>query len=111
MALEIKLHQKLSQSLVMTPQLQQAIKLLQLSRGEYLEVLERELLENPILEDARDHENSAPNAGGQERQEEARPEQTKQELDSRGGEEFNVASYLDLYADSYSPSSGGVRRN
>ena len=56
MALEIKLNQKLSQTLVMTPQLQQAIKLLQLGRQDYLEVLERELLENPVLEDARDNE-------------------------------------------------------
>lgn len=54
MSLEIKLNQKLSQSLVMTPQLQQAIKLLQLGRLEYLEVLEKELLENPVLEDAKD---------------------------------------------------------
>lgn len=54
MALEIKLSQKLSQSLVMTPQLQQAIKLLQLGRLEYLEVLEKELLENPVLEVAPD---------------------------------------------------------
>ena len=51
MALEIKLNQKLSQSLVMTPQLQQAIKLLQLGRLDYLEVIEKELLENPVLED------------------------------------------------------------
>ncbi len=53
MALEIKLNQKLSQSLVMTPQLQQAIKLLQLGRHEYLEMLQKELLENPVLEDER----------------------------------------------------------
>ncbi|MCB0325702.1 MAG: hypothetical protein KDD69_19105, partial [Bdellovibrionales bacterium] len=56
MALEIKLNQKLSQTLVMTPQLQQAIKLLQLGRQEYVEVLERELLENPVLEDSREDE-------------------------------------------------------
>jgi len=56
MALDIKLTQKLSQSLVMTPQLQQAIKLLQLGRQEYLEVLEKELLENPVLEDGREDE-------------------------------------------------------
>lgn len=56
MALEIKLNQKLSQSLVMTPQLQQAIKLLQLGRLEYLEVIEKELLENPVLEDGREEE-------------------------------------------------------
>lgn len=50
MALEIKLAQKLTQTLVMTPQLQQAIKLLQLGRLDYLEEIEREVLENPILE-------------------------------------------------------------
>jgi len=54
MALEIKLSQKLSQTLVMTPQLQQAIKLLQLGRLDYLQVIERELLSNPVLEDARE---------------------------------------------------------
>ena len=51
MALEIKLQQKLSQNLVMTPQLQQAIKLLQLGHQEYAEVIENELLENPALEE------------------------------------------------------------
>jgi RNA polymerase sigma-54 factor len=38
----------------MTPQLQQAIKLLQLGRMEYLEVIGQELLENPVLEDVRE---------------------------------------------------------
>jgi RNA polymerase sigma-54 factor len=51
MALEARLVQKLGQSLLMTPQLQQAIKLLQLGRLEYKEALERELMENPILEE------------------------------------------------------------
>lgn len=51
MALEIKITQKLSQSLLMTPQLQQAIKLLQLGRLEYQEAIEQELLENPVLEE------------------------------------------------------------
>ena len=41
MALEFKLQQKLSQNLVMTPQLQQAIKLLQLGHQEYAEVIEK----------------------------------------------------------------------
>ena len=35
---------KIGQSLTMTPQLQQAIKLLQLGRLEYIEALEKELL-------------------------------------------------------------------
>ena len=38
----------------MTPQLQQAIKLLQLGRLEYKEAIEKELLENPLLEEARE---------------------------------------------------------
>ena len=52
MALEIKQHLKLSQQLVITPQLQQAIKLLQLSQPELVELVEKELLENPLLEDS-----------------------------------------------------------
>jgi len=51
MALEIKQSLKLSQQLVITPQLQQAIKLLQLSRLELENLVQHELLENPILEE------------------------------------------------------------
>ena len=42
MALEQKLHLKLSQKLIMTPSLQQAIKMLQLSKLELQEVLNQE---------------------------------------------------------------------
>ncbi|MCA1987153.1 MAG: RNA polymerase factor sigma-54 [Desulfovibrio sp.] len=52
MALELRQSLKLSQQLVMTPQLQQAIKLLQLSRIELLETVQQELLENPFLEES-----------------------------------------------------------
>src|SRR5882724_2632671 len=52
MSIEIKQHLKLSQQLVMTPQLQQAIKLLQLSRMELVNMVRDEMLENPILEDS-----------------------------------------------------------
>ncbi len=54
MALEQRLSLKLSQKLVMTQSLQQAIKLLQMSRLELQETLKEELLENPILEDVQD---------------------------------------------------------
>ena len=50
--MELKQQLKLSQNLVMTPQLQQAIKLLQMSRMELSELVQEELLENPILEDS-----------------------------------------------------------
>ncbi|RYF09956.1 MAG: RNA polymerase sigma-54 factor, partial [Deltaproteobacteria bacterium] len=51
MALDLRLQQKMSQQLVMTPQLQQAIKLLQLSHLEMADVLRDELAQNPILEE------------------------------------------------------------
>jgi RNA polymerase sigma-54 factor len=51
MGLEQKLVQRFSQNLLMTPQLQQAIKLLQLGRPEYIEAIENEVLENPLLEE------------------------------------------------------------
>src|SRR5262252_5326635 len=54
--MEIKQQLRLSQQLVMTPQLQQAIRLLQLSRLELIEEVGRELDNNPVLseEDAGD---------------------------------------------------------
>jgi RNA polymerase sigma-54 factor len=56
MALELRQQLKLTQQLVMTPQLQQAIKLLQLSRLELVNVVQQELVENPVLEEAQDEE-------------------------------------------------------
>ncbi len=50
MALSSKLELRQGQSLVMTPQLQQAIKLLQLSNLELTEFVEGELERNPLLE-------------------------------------------------------------
>jgi RNA polymerase sigma-54 factor len=50
MALTQRLDLRQSQSLVMTPQLQQAIKLLQLSNLEVTAFVERELEQNPLLE-------------------------------------------------------------
>ena len=52
MALELRQHLKLTQQLVMTPQLQQAIKLLQLSRIELISTIQKELEQNPVLEEA-----------------------------------------------------------
>ena len=51
MAYELKTSLKLSQSLLMTPQLQQAIKLLQLSRMELEQFVSTQLAENPCLEE------------------------------------------------------------
>src|SRR5437660_7394915 len=49
--MEIKQQLRLSQQLVMTPQLQQAIRLLQLSRMELIDEIRKELDANPVLAD------------------------------------------------------------
>jgi RNA polymerase sigma-54 factor len=54
MALQMRQDLRMSQQLVMTPQLQQAIKLLQLSRNELQDLVRSELMENPLLEEAQE---------------------------------------------------------
>src|SRR3989475_9717074 len=51
MAMEARLSLRQSQRVVMTPLLQQAIQLLQLSTLELQDVVQKELLENPLLEE------------------------------------------------------------
>jgi RNA polymerase sigma-54 factor len=51
MALAHKLHTKLVQKLILTPSLQQAIKLLPMSTLELADLLNQEMVENPLLEE------------------------------------------------------------
>jgi RNA polymerase sigma-54 factor len=69
MALEQKLSLKLAQKLVMTPSLQQAIKLLQMTRMELETLLTQELVENPVLEENEIVDDETP-----QREEEMAPE-------------------------------------
>jgi RNA polymerase sigma-54 factor len=62
MAMEARLSLKQSQRVVMTPLLQQAIQLLQLSTLELQEVVQKELLENPLLEEVPTDNSEAPEA-------------------------------------------------
>ena len=52
MAMELKQSLKLSQQLIMTPQLQQTIKLLQLSRLELIDTIHEEMETNPLLDES-----------------------------------------------------------
>ena len=61
MAIGPRLELRQGQSLVLTPQLQQAIKLLQLSNMELTSYVESELERNPLLEPA-DENNATPSA-------------------------------------------------
>jgi len=51
MALQQRLHTKLVQKLILTPSLQQAIKLLPMSTLELADMLNQEVVENPMLEE------------------------------------------------------------
>ena len=76
MALEQRLSLKLAQKLVMTPSLQQAIKLLQMTRLELQGVLSQELVENPILEESGDVDDDS---SGDTEAEEAAPDDNSME--------------------------------
>jgi len=54
MALESRLELRLSQKLILTPQLQQAIKMLQMPHLELSDFLTQEMMENPLLEEVLD---------------------------------------------------------
>ena len=62
MAMETRLSLRQSQRVVMTPLLQQAIQLLQLSTLELQEVVQKELLENPLLEEVAPETGDGPEA-------------------------------------------------
>lgn len=74
-----RLDLKQSQNLVMTPQLQQAIKLLQLNNQEIAEFIEEEIAENPLLEKVE----KEPNEADAEREDKAeRAEATLEDFDA-----------------------------
>ena len=109
MALEIRQQLKLSQQLVMTPQLQQAIKLLQLSRMELMDVVREELEENPVLEEGQETPDEKTPGEEEQAAAEAQSQETTQEAEGEGDgmADIDWKTYLESYslggttADSY----------
>ncbi|HZY02772.1 MAG TPA: RNA polymerase factor sigma-54 [Anaeromyxobacteraceae bacterium] len=104
MSLELKQHLKMTQQLVMTPQLQQAIKLLQLSRLELVDLIRTELTENPLLEDPGDEEEGRAEAESPSEQQaaEAAPapkeaERLEEVKGEEGANEIDWDQYLEHY--------------
>lgn len=79
MALELKQQLKQTQQLLMSPQLQQAIKLLQMSRLELVEHIQQELLENPFLEEVQQEAETINNDKNFEELNENRPADMQEE--------------------------------
>jgi len=90
MAIGLKQSLNLSQQLVMTPQLQQAIKLLQLSRMEMENLINTELVENPMLEESAESESTTQSMNDVEQNANAKPEENPQ-----ASEDFNWENYLE----------------
>ena len=81
MALETKLLLKTTQKLVMTATLQQAIKLLPLSRLELIQKVHQEILENPFLEEVATQEMSDTDLANAELSQETSQESEEFEVD------------------------------
>ncbi|NQV82851.1 MAG: RNA polymerase factor sigma-54 [Rhodospirillales bacterium] len=92
MALTPRLDMRQSQSLVMTPQLQQAIKLLQLSNLELGEFVETELEKNPMLErDEGDRDDTGERDSGDGISEDASSGDASGETDALQSIDFDAA--------------------
>jgi RNA polymerase sigma-54 factor len=98
-ALELRQQLKLSQQLIMTPQLQQAIKLLQLSRLELLDTIHEELETNPLLEETLDEGTERDGTGEDqvEPPEAVAEEYNEIQVVEKLREDFDWDSYLDEY--------------
>ena len=105
MAFELRQNLKLTQQLIMTPQLQQAIKLLQMSRLDLVDMVNQEMEENPLLEEVvSDEDPEAEKKIEPEQTEEGDREESKAvertgELTGEGDgrEEFDWDGYLEDY--------------
>jgi RNA polymerase sigma-54 factor len=86
MALSPRLDLRQSQSLVMTPQLQQAIKLLQLSNMELAAYVEAELEQNPLLERDETGTDAAPAEAAEAASETVEPGGAEPSADPAGAE-------------------------
>ena len=101
MALELKQSPKLVQQLVITPQLQQAIKLLQLTRLELVEMISQEMKENPLLEEI-EEEREVDGESETDRENIGEPVSNSEHTaevkgEGEGADEFDWENYLENY--------------
>src|SRR5207248_675316 len=102
MGIQQKLHARLVQKLILTPSLQQAIKLLPMSTLELAELLNQEMVENPMLEEAVTEELPADAPAPATEQEQAAEKAREERGDSwdDADYEYFFGEYLD---DGYRP--------
>lgn len=107
MAIEMRQQMKMVQQLVMTPQLQQAIKLLQLSRIELQDVIRQELEENPVLDESIEQEEIRDTDQFElQEKEELPPSDTGDFKEVAAGDETRSEMDWDSYLEGYNYSAG-----
>jgi RNA polymerase sigma-54 factor len=115
MALDIRLTQRLSQQLVMTPQLRQAIKILQVSRAELETLIDQELVENPVLEETpADREDAAAepfDGEGAPAEEPVGAADEREGADAKDLQEIDWKDYLESYGNDLQGSISGSARD
>lgn len=99
MALDLRQSLILSQQLIMTPQLQQAIKLLQLSRLELLDTITQEMEENPVLEEqtASPAEDDMRAEGDKDEHDKEPPDLPEVTVEERARDDVDWENYLSEY--------------
>jgi RNA polymerase sigma-54 factor len=100
MAIQQKLHTKLVQKLILTPSLQQAIKLLPMSTLELVDLLNQEVTENPLLEEVPTEELQPADAAAQAEKTDEKPTPEKTDTWDDQDYEYFFGDYLD---DGYRP--------
>ncbi|KAK3596124.1 hypothetical protein CHS0354_027394 [Potamilus streckersoni] len=120
--MDLGLQVKQTQSLIMTPQLQQAIKLLQLSRYELEQLIDQSLIENPALELLSDGDTDGEGDYGRDNKDQQSDDDSwnddseesyleRETSESRTGESDSPYDEWDAYVgesgDSFSESTGG----
>ncbi len=102
MAFELRQELKLTHQLVMTPQLQLAIKLLQMCKMELVDMIQQEMTENPMLEEVQGSDSET------QTQDDGLPAELSDEKAALSGDMPDTAGpepgdYLQSFAEGYSP--------
>src|SRR5207302_1934576 len=100
MGIQQKLHTKLVQKLILTPSLQQAIKLLPMSTLELSDLLNQEMVENPLLEEVPTEELQPTEAAAAQEKTDTEQPQAKTDTWDDQDYEYFFGDYLD---DGYRP--------
>jgi len=100
MGIQQRLHTKLVQKLILTPSLQQAIKLLPMSTLELSDLLNQEMVENPMLEEVPTEDLQPADALAQEQEKPAAETTSKTDTWDDQDYEYFFGDYLD---DGYRP--------